>query len=54
LLDAGWLVLAGERFRVASGSGIRITTSTLRPDEARELARVIASVEHAGRPRRLY
>jgi DNA-binding transcriptional MocR family regulator len=54
LLDAGWLVMAGERFRIASPSGLRITITTLRPGEAEEIARVIARVEHAGRPRGAY
>jgi DNA-binding transcriptional MocR family regulator len=54
LLDAGWLVLAGERFRIATPPGIRVTASTLVEDEAHEIARVIAGVEHAGRPARLY
>ncbi|PZS09668.1 MAG: GntR family transcriptional regulator [Solirubrobacterales bacterium] len=54
LLDAGWLVLAGESFRIKTGPGVRITISTLRDGEAEELARVIARVEHAGRPRRAY
>jgi DNA-binding transcriptional MocR family regulator len=54
LLDAGWLVTAGERFRLATGPGIRITASTLEPDDAAELAELIATVEHAARPRRQY
>ena len=54
LFDAGWLVLAGERFRTATPPGVRITTATLDEDDAAELARAIAEVEHAARPRRLY
>jgi DNA-binding transcriptional MocR family regulator len=54
LLDAGWLVLGGERFRIASAPGVRITISTLDEDDAAELARIIAGVEHAGTPRRMY
>lgn len=54
LLDAGWFVLAGERFRIASTPGIRITTSTLGEDEAAELAAMIAGIAHAGRPRQVY
>jgi DNA-binding transcriptional MocR family regulator len=54
LLDAGWLVCAGESFRIKTGPGIRITISTLRHGDADELARVIAGVEHAGRSRRAY
>ena len=53
LLDAGWLVIAGERFRIGTPPGIRVTTATL--DEARgaAVAAVIAAVEHAGGPPRV-
>jgi DNA-binding transcriptional MocR family regulator len=54
LLDAGWLVTSGERFRFATPPGIRVTTATLREAEAAEVAAVIARVEHAGRSRRAY
>jgi DNA-binding transcriptional MocR family regulator len=54
LLDAGWLVTAGEQFRFASGPGIRVTTATLDVADAPDVAAVIAAVEHAGRPRRAY
>jgi DNA-binding transcriptional MocR family regulator len=54
LSDAGWLAMAGERFRLMTGPGIRITISTLHEPEAAELAGVIAAVEHAARPRSLY
>ncbi|MGZ4174089.1 MAG: hypothetical protein ACXVQR_06385 [Solirubrobacteraceae bacterium] len=54
LLEEGWFVLAGERFRIATPPGIRITIATLDSGDAQELARVIAAVEHAGRPRRAY
>ena len=54
MLDADWLVLAGERFRIATSPGIRVTTSTLAPSDAAGLARLIAAAEHAGRPRRVY
>jgi DNA-binding transcriptional MocR family regulator len=54
LHDAGWHVLAGERFRSATPPGIRITISTVETDEAAELAQAIADVEHARRPRRSY
>jgi DNA-binding transcriptional MocR family regulator len=54
LLEQGWFVLAGERFRIETPPGIRITVATLAPGEADAVARVIAEVEHAGRPRRAY
>lgn len=54
LMDAGWLVLAGERFRIETPPGIRVTIATLKPDEAPALAHEIAAAEHAGRPRRAY
>jgi DNA-binding transcriptional MocR family regulator len=54
LLDAGWLALAGERFRINTPPGVRITIATLGESEALEIARVLAEIEHAGRPRRSY
>ena len=54
LLDAGWLVLAGEHFRIRTPPGIRVTISTLEDGEAEEIAGVIAAAEHAGRPRLAY
>jgi DNA-binding transcriptional MocR family regulator len=54
LSDAGWAAMAGERFRLMTGPGIRITISTLQEHEAPELAAIIATVEHAARPRSLY
>jgi hypothetical protein len=38
LLDAGWAVLAGERFRLRSPPAIRVTVSTLEVTEADRLA----------------
>lgn len=54
LLDAGWLVAEGERFRIATPPAVRITIATLQPGEAEAIAAVIADVEHARRPRRVY
>lgn len=54
LYDAGWIVLAGERFRVQTPPGIRITVATLREEEAPQVAEVIATADRARRPRRLY
>ena len=54
LLEAGWMAMAGERFRINSGPGVRVTISTLLPDEATGIADVLAATEHAGRRRRLY
>jgi len=42
LLDAGWAVSPGERFRVASPPGLRVTAATLLPDDARRFARDLA------------
>ena len=42
LRDDGWAVAAGGPYRLSPGSTIRITTATLRPDEAPELADAIA------------
>jgi DNA-binding transcriptional MocR family regulator len=54
LLDAGWLVTAGERFRFASPPRIRVTTAMLDAQEAVAVADVIAAVEQAARPGRAY
>jgi hypothetical protein len=42
LFDAGWAVSAGERFRIESPPGIRITVSTLHKGEAEAVAACIA------------
>jgi DNA-binding transcriptional MocR family regulator len=38
LQERGWGVLAGDRFRIASPRGIRVTTSRLQPDDAMRFA----------------
>jgi DNA-binding transcriptional MocR family regulator len=48
LQERGWGVLGGDRFRIASPRGIRVTTSRLEPDEALRFA---ADVEAALTPR---
>ena len=42
LLEAGFAVAAGERFRLRTGPAIRITIATLRPDDAQALAEALA------------
>jgi hypothetical protein len=42
LLDRGWAVSAGERYRFRTSPGIRITTATLETAEADALATAIA------------
>jgi DNA-binding transcriptional MocR family regulator len=51
LLEKGWAVAPGERFRIATPPGLRIGTGTLTADEASRLATDIASIR-ASRPRR--
>jgi DNA-binding transcriptional MocR family regulator len=43
LLERGWAVSPGERYRFDTPPGIRITTTDLEPDEARELAAALDS-----------
>ncbi|MYU23045.1 aminotransferase class I/II-fold pyridoxal phosphate-dependent enzyme [Streptomyces sp. SID8352] len=43
LLQAGWAVAPGARFRVAAPPGVRITVSTLAEEEAGALADAVAS-----------
>jgi DNA-binding transcriptional MocR family regulator len=52
LLQRGWAVAPGARFRLESSPGVRVTTATLEPAEARDLAADIASVLTPSRPRR--
>ena len=51
LLERGWAVAPGERFRIASRPGIRIGTGTLTSEEATRLAADFAE-GLARRPRR--
>jgi DNA-binding transcriptional MocR family regulator len=44
LAERGWAVSPGERFRYQSAPGIRVTTTTLQPDDAHRLADDIAAV----------
>ena len=44
LLVQGWAVSPGERYRFHSPPGIRITTAGLEPDEAEQLADVLAGL----------
>lgn len=43
LLHAGWAVAPGARFRMSAPPGIRITVSTLTPDDIEPLANAVAS-----------
>ncbi len=47
LLDHGWAVSPGERYRHRTPPGIRITTTSLAPRDAENLAAAIAEVIHA-------
>lgn len=42
LLERGWAVSPGERYRFHTPPGIRVTTAALRPREAEELAEALA------------
>lgn len=48
LLERGWAVSAGERFRHRSPTGIRITTSDLALEEAERVAAALDEVTRAG------
>ncbi len=47
LLERGWAVSPGERFRFRAPAGIRITTTTLDPGDAGDLAAAIDEIVHA-------
>lgn len=50
LAAAGWAVSTGARFRIQSGPAVRITISTLAPDDAAEVAEALAqALRPAGR-----
>ena len=44
LAERGWAVSAGERYRYRSAPGLRVTTTTLLPADARRLADDIAAI----------
>lgn len=48
LADRGWVVAAGERFRIASGPGIRVTIATLIQPDAERLAADLAEMLRSG------
>lgn len=48
LLERGWAVSAGERYRFDSRPGIRVTVTTLEPAEAKEVAAALAEATRAG------
>jgi DNA-binding transcriptional MocR family regulator len=47
LLDRGWAVSPGERYRFQTPPAIRITTTDLDPKEAEELAAALEEIVHA-------
>jgi DNA-binding transcriptional MocR family regulator len=46
LLERGWAVSPGERYRFNAPPGIRITTTDLEPNEAKELAAALEATLH--------
>jgi DNA-binding transcriptional MocR family regulator len=46
LLDRGWAVSPGERYRFRTGPGLRVTTAALSPDDAERLAAAIDEIMH--------
>jgi DNA-binding transcriptional MocR family regulator len=47
LFAQGWSVSPGERYRHKSEPGIRVTTASLEPEAAKELARTLAEILNA-------
>jgi DNA-binding transcriptional MocR family regulator len=47
LLERGWAVSPGERYRFHTPPGIRITTTDLEPNGAKQLAAAIQAIVHA-------
>jgi DNA-binding transcriptional MocR family regulator len=47
LLDRGWAVSPGERYRFRTPPGVRITTTELQPDEAADLAAAMHEITHS-------
>jgi hypothetical protein len=48
LLERGWAVSPGERYRLNAPPGIRITTTALEPADATELAIALAEITYSG------
>jgi hypothetical protein len=44
MLQRGWAITAGERWRLRTGPAVRITISTLRDDESAAVADDLADV----------
>jgi DNA-binding transcriptional MocR family regulator len=51
LTDAGYAVLPGERFRIATGPAVRITCAGLEPSEAERVADAVAAAGEPGAAR---
>lgn len=50
LLNAGWAVAPGARFRVVAPQGIRLTVSSLTPADIAPLADAVAAAAEPPRP----
>jgi DNA-binding transcriptional MocR family regulator len=51
LAEAGYAALPGERFRIATGPGVRITCATLDPSEAEAVADAVVAAGRSGSAR---